>query len=281
MLNAAIKDSPVFGGKVKSFEADKVKGMPGVKHVLPVGDSAVAVVADTWWEAKTALDALPIVWDEGPNAQVSSATIAEMLKQGLDAPQAFVRNQNGDAKADAGRRGEEGRGRLRLSVPEPRADGADERDGQVHGRSLRGLGPHAERRGRIRRHAGGLRAAGGQVRGLQDQPRRRLRPARRVPRLRHAGRPDRQADPGHAGEASVDARRGHDPRPISPGHAGQDDGRAGRRAATSPPCTCACRASRSSPPSSRRTCRMGATTSPSRASTRPATSRSATACPIC
>jgi isoquinoline 1-oxidoreductase subunit beta len=99
MLNAAIKDSPVFGGKVKSFEAAKVKGMPGVKHVLQVGDSAVAVVADTWWEAKTALDALPIVWDEGPNAQVSSATIAEMLKQGLDAPQAFIRNQNGDAKA--------------------------------------------------------------------------------------------------------------------------------------------------------------------------------------
>ena len=99
MLNASIKESPVFGGKVKSFEAAKVKGMPGVKHVLQVGDSAVAVVADTWWEAKTALDALPIVWDEGPNAQVSSATIAEMLKQGLDAPQAFVRNQNGDAKA--------------------------------------------------------------------------------------------------------------------------------------------------------------------------------------
>jgi isoquinoline 1-oxidoreductase subunit beta len=99
MLNAAIKDCPVFGGKVKSFEAAKVKGMPGVRHVVPVGDSAVAVVADTWWEAKTALDALPVVWDEGPNAQVSSATIAEMLKAGLDADQAFVRNQNGDVKA--------------------------------------------------------------------------------------------------------------------------------------------------------------------------------------
>jgi isoquinoline 1-oxidoreductase subunit beta len=99
MLNAAIKDCPVFGGKVKSFEADKLKGMPGVRHVLPVGDSAVAVVADTWWEAKTALDALPIVWDEGPNAKVSSATIAEMLKAGLDADQAFVANQNGDVKA--------------------------------------------------------------------------------------------------------------------------------------------------------------------------------------
>ncbi len=99
MLNAAIKDCPVFGGKVKSFEAAKVTGMPGVKHVVPVGDSAVAVVADTWWQAKTALDALPIVWDEGPNAQVSSATIAEMLKAGLDAEQAFVGNQNGDARA--------------------------------------------------------------------------------------------------------------------------------------------------------------------------------------
>jgi isoquinoline 1-oxidoreductase beta subunit len=99
MLNAAIRDCPVFGGTVKSYEADKVKGMPGVRHVVPVGASAVAVVADTWWQAKTALDALPIVWDEGPNAQVSSATIAEMLKAGLDADQAFVNNQNGDARA--------------------------------------------------------------------------------------------------------------------------------------------------------------------------------------
>jgi isoquinoline 1-oxidoreductase subunit beta len=98
MLNAAIKECPVFGGKVKSFEAAKVASMPGVKHVVPVGDSAVAVVAETWWEAKKALDALPIVWDEGPNAKVSSATIADTLKEGLDAEQAFVRTNVGDAK---------------------------------------------------------------------------------------------------------------------------------------------------------------------------------------
>ena len=55
MLNAAIKESPVFGGKVKSFDAAKVTGMKGVKKVVQVGDSAVAVVADTWWQAKTAL----------------------------------------------------------------------------------------------------------------------------------------------------------------------------------------------------------------------------------
>jgi isoquinoline 1-oxidoreductase beta subunit len=99
MLTATIKDCPVFGGTVKSYEADKVKGMPGVRHVLPVGGSAVAVVADTYWEAKTALDALPIVWDEGPNAKVTSATIAAMCTEGLSADQAFVNNTNGDAKA--------------------------------------------------------------------------------------------------------------------------------------------------------------------------------------
>ena len=99
MLNAAIKDCPVFGGKVKSFDAAKVASMPGVKKVVQVGETGVAVVADTWWQAKTALDALPIDWDEGPNAKVSSASIAEFLKEGLDAEQTFIGNQNGDVKA--------------------------------------------------------------------------------------------------------------------------------------------------------------------------------------
>jgi isoquinoline 1-oxidoreductase beta subunit len=96
MLNAAIRACPVFGGKVKSFDAAKIASMKGVKKVVQVGDTAVAVIADTWWQAKTAVDALPIVWDEGPNANVSSATVADMLKAGLDAEQAFVGNQSGD-----------------------------------------------------------------------------------------------------------------------------------------------------------------------------------------
>jgi isoquinoline 1-oxidoreductase beta subunit len=100
MLNAAIKDCPVTGGKLKSFDEAKVMGMKGVKKVVRVNDSAVAVVADTWWHAKTALEALPIVWDEGENAKVSSASIAKFLEEGLDDAQpAFVGNQNGDAKA--------------------------------------------------------------------------------------------------------------------------------------------------------------------------------------
>src|SRR6478735_5942684 len=98
--NAAIKACPVFGGKLKSFDEGKVRDMKGVRKVVKVGDSAVAVVADTWWHAKTALEALPIDWDEGDNAKVSSASIAKWLEQGLDPAQpAFVGNQNGEAKA--------------------------------------------------------------------------------------------------------------------------------------------------------------------------------------
>ena len=99
MLNAAIRGCPFFGGKVKSFDAAAVSGMPGVRKVVQVDETAVAVVADTWWRAKTALDALPIVWDEGPNTGLTSAAIAEMLAEGLEAENAIAGNENGDARA--------------------------------------------------------------------------------------------------------------------------------------------------------------------------------------
>jgi isoquinoline 1-oxidoreductase subunit beta len=100
MLDAAIKACPVFGGKLKSFDEAKAMSMKGVKKVVRVNDNAVAVVADTWWHAKTALEAMPIVWDEGPNNKVTSASIAQWLDEGLDNAQpAFTGNQNGDAKA--------------------------------------------------------------------------------------------------------------------------------------------------------------------------------------
>ena len=99
MLNASIKACPVFGGKLVSFDEAKVSGMPGVKHVLKVGDNAVVVVADTWWRANKALNALPITWDNGPNANVNSAMIAERNKAGLDATEAFIGNKVGDATA--------------------------------------------------------------------------------------------------------------------------------------------------------------------------------------
>lgn len=99
MLNAAIKQCPVFGGTLASFDATKIASMPGVKKVMKVDDNAVAVVAEKWWQAKTALDALPITWSEGKNAKASSASIAEFLNEGLSAKEAFVGNKNGDADA--------------------------------------------------------------------------------------------------------------------------------------------------------------------------------------
>jgi len=99
MVNAAIRRCEVFGGKLKSYDEKVALKRKGVKKVLKVGDDAVAVVADTWWRAKTALDAMPIEWDLGPNAKASTASFAEVLKEGLSAKEAVVGNQSGDAAA--------------------------------------------------------------------------------------------------------------------------------------------------------------------------------------
>ncbi len=103
MLNASIKDCPVLGGKLKSFDESKVRSMPGVKGVVKVetstGTNGVAVVADTWWQANKALEALPIEWDFGANASFDDAALTKLLESGLDADEAFVGNRNGDVKA--------------------------------------------------------------------------------------------------------------------------------------------------------------------------------------
>src|SRR5947209_11315795 len=98
MLNASIMDAPVFGAKVKSYDEARAKAMPGVRHVVKVGETAVAVVADTWWQANQALKALNITWEEGPNDKVSSDSILGFLKDGLEAKEGvFVGNKAGDA----------------------------------------------------------------------------------------------------------------------------------------------------------------------------------------
>ena len=102
MKLAAIAQCPVFGGKLASIDEAAIQAMPGVRHVLRVGDNAVAVVADSWWQAKTVLEKLPITWDEGPNAAVDSASIAARLREGLDAGDAVVGFKQGDAAATLG-----------------------------------------------------------------------------------------------------------------------------------------------------------------------------------
>ena len=97
MLCASVKSCPVFGGKLVSYDAAKVQGMRGVKGVVQINDHAVAVVADTWWRANTALNALPIVWDEGKAANVSQDDINKMLRNGLDEQGDFWQRKVGNA----------------------------------------------------------------------------------------------------------------------------------------------------------------------------------------
>ncbi len=100
MLLASIKDSPVHGGKIKSVDDAKAKTMPGVKGVYRVGDGAVAVVAETWWQANKALGEVKVEYEDSPNTKVSTATITDLQKAGLDASEnIFVGNKAGDAAA--------------------------------------------------------------------------------------------------------------------------------------------------------------------------------------
>ena len=100
MLYAAAKASPVFLGKVKKYDADAVKNRPGVHSVVEFGgpeiEAGVAVVADSYWRAKTALDLLPIEWDEGAHGNDSSEGFFKMSRAALDEPGAKVVTKIGD-----------------------------------------------------------------------------------------------------------------------------------------------------------------------------------------
>src|SRR5262249_7782837 len=95
MLTATLIQCPVFKGTLKAVDESKLAGMPGVRKVVKLRD-AVAVVADTWWHAKQASEALAITWDEGSNGTVSSGTIGDFVLGGLDAAEAGIGRKAGD-----------------------------------------------------------------------------------------------------------------------------------------------------------------------------------------
>jgi isoquinoline 1-oxidoreductase beta subunit len=107
MLSAVYEKCPVFGGKVASANLDEIKALPGVKHAFVVdgvGDAntlmgGVAIVADTWYQAKTARAKLKVTWDEGPTASQSSAGFAkEAVQLSTQTPAQWIR-QDGDVDA--------------------------------------------------------------------------------------------------------------------------------------------------------------------------------------
>ncbi len=95
MLHAAIVQCPVFKGTLKAVDETKLAGMNGIRQVVKLPD-AVAVVADSWWRAKKAAEALPVTWDFGDNSHVSSGTIGAQLKAGLSANDARIGRADGD-----------------------------------------------------------------------------------------------------------------------------------------------------------------------------------------
>ena len=96
MVYAAIAQCPVFGGRLKSVAAEKIAAMRGVIKVLPLDDAVVVVAKESWWNAHQALRALPIEWDFGDNANVSSASIMDFLREGINLKAAPVSRHQGD-----------------------------------------------------------------------------------------------------------------------------------------------------------------------------------------
>ena len=90
MLYAALAQCPVIGGKPTGFDATRAKAMPGVKHVVQISDG-VAVVADTYWHARKALETVNVKWDEGAGKSLSSASIGAGLKAASAKPGALIK----------------------------------------------------------------------------------------------------------------------------------------------------------------------------------------------
>jgi isoquinoline 1-oxidoreductase beta subunit len=96
MVYASLEQCPVIGGKPTSFDAAKAKAMPGVIAVVQIRDG-VAVVADTWWHAKKAREALAVQWDEGAVARIDNASMQDGIRNAKDAT--IPIKKTGDAKA--------------------------------------------------------------------------------------------------------------------------------------------------------------------------------------
>ncbi|MBV8604826.1 MAG: xanthine dehydrogenase family protein molybdopterin-binding subunit [Pelomonas sp.] len=98
MVYASLEQSPVIGGTPKSFDATKARAMPGVIDVVQIPDG-VAVVADTYWHAKTAREALSVQWDEGPVAALDDASMWQGIRAAADSGKRLTISSKGDAAA--------------------------------------------------------------------------------------------------------------------------------------------------------------------------------------
>ena len=222
MLWAVYEKCPVFGGKVVSANVDAIKAMPGVRYAFVVDGTSdilglmpgVAIVADSWWQARTARQKLQVTWNEGPTAQQSSAKFAARSQElstaaaRVHGPRRWRRRRRAAARNLKVVEGAYAFPFIAHAPLEPQNCTAQFKDGKLEiwaptqtpaqGRALVVL--DARRQGRRHHRAPAAR-------------RRRLRPAADQ-RLHGGSRGDREADRRPAGEASVDPRRRHAARPL-------------------------------------------------------------------
>ena len=98
MLTAVVARAPVFGGRMKSFSADKAKAVPGVKEVVQI-DSGIAVIADSFWSADKGRGALEVIWDEGTLATLSTSGMREQYMNLAKSPGAVARKKGNPESA--------------------------------------------------------------------------------------------------------------------------------------------------------------------------------------
>lgn len=98
MVYTSLEQCPVIGGKVVSFDATKARTMPGVLAVVQIPDG-VAVVADSYWRARQAREALSVQWDEGPGASLSTESMLAGVRAAADHEKIISIKKTGDATA--------------------------------------------------------------------------------------------------------------------------------------------------------------------------------------
>ena len=214
---AAVKSCPVYGGKVKSYDFERIRNQPGVISAIefPIPDPAlirdrvfsggVAVIADTWYQAKTAIDKMPIEWDVPPeHAALNTANMRAALIAALDKPgQSACQSRRLRQRLRARRQNR--RSDLLDALSPACPDGARQRDGACHRRPGRHLDRRPEPAGDALLGLPDHRHSGRERLSPHVPPRRRLRPQWQRPASR-TGDLHRQPEPRHADPPAVDAR---------------------------------------------------------------------------
>jgi len=98
LAHAAVRQCPVFGGDVASFDRSSIAGFPGIIDVVRI-PNGIAVVGETYWQAKSALDALSLTFTEGPAAAVSTSTLRDDYRRAIDGNEWLLVHADGNPDA--------------------------------------------------------------------------------------------------------------------------------------------------------------------------------------